>query len=1010
MWTNNGVCVDPAVYTCYCSVICSCIGNEEDCVDFESNNFLTEESCQQEGHFWPSDCDGFDSDTFSDQESCEAESGHSWELMEASELWDMDGKTLTITLEVNDGFLTSDEDTITVTYNAYSIPAQPLLYATGTHFEGDNNGTVNLFWENSAENSIDALTQYADFQGYKVFRSEDYGQTWGTPKAILDGEILGWEPFDQFDMSAEQDSTFCLFKNDNKDCGFDSEGNNLSAAELNRYNEISGIVDWVDGFAWQDLGSNVGLSQTLIDEDVIDGVDYTYTVTSYDRGVRPDTLLYGHYGKLNGTTWDADAWVVNAPLYTFHDTMEADTFFLYNLNHEIIKSMVIGPDTDLNPLDSEDDPDVEVNGKEVLQNTHYFVLLPPEEWNVGQENENVSVDDIDEGVTVGWETARGAPITNPHGYPAKESLESALGSSVDDRNFVTVSSDYYSTNITFPADDSLDDFIAANCKAIGNGDIFYQIVNENDLDASLVRFEIQAELNNYDNDNNGEVDAPPFEGYAMEDACLYAYRVQENIYNNAPTDYLPIALDGENIIHTLLGCTLSDCSDCYLNESGDLSDYVGLPGVSIDCLDQEITIPNYLVDCHPLSSIDDANFEGNWTSFFNGVRMRFDNAIRNLPGDFVAPIDEIYSEPDTNLVYYLDRDDDLYGSIDLLYLGENFYSKPAYDYELEFSESYIDTAWKSTTDLNSSPSAACGRSFSTLLPFKVKNLTTGEYVKVLHSDEGIWNGIATEVPGWFDDTQDHPGDGDCVWSPGEWLTFQLDPVKIGDSEEVSDQKTFKLQLSYNRLAVYGTKAYTCAGGIILDNYDQGLTYPANICVDSEGLVWRASETITPQDGYAPNQWYDDDDPLTEINANPWKPIYPWNEGDKIIIKPKRWFVDGDYWITDMSLLGKVEEIVEESLDEITVVPNPYIVESMYNESPTLKQINFMHLPDECTISIYTISGELVDVIHHGPASVKGSITWDLRNANGKMIAPGLYIYKVETPNGLMKVNKFAIIR
>ena len=83
---------------------------------------------------------------------------------------------------------------------------------------------------------------------------------------------------------------------------------------------------------------------------------------------------------------------------------------------------------------------------------------------------------------------------------------------------------------------------------------------------------------------------------------------------------------------------------------------------------------------------------------------------------------------------------------------------------------------------------------------------------------------------------------------------------------------------------------------------------------------------------------------------------------------------------------------------------------MYNESTTLKQINFMHLPDECTISIYTISGELVDVIHHGPASIKGSITWDLRNKNGKLIAPGLYVYKVETPNGLMKVNKFAIIR
>ena len=102
-------------------------------------------------------------------------------------------------------------------------------------------------------------------------------------------------------------------------------------------------------------------------------------------------------------------------------------------------------------------------------------------------------------------------------------------------------------------------------------------------------------------------------------------------------------------------------------------------------------------------------------------------------------------------------------------------------------------------------------------------------------------------------------------------------------------------------------------------------------------------------------------------------------GEKLILKPIKWYVDSDYWIADMSLLGKTEEIVQESLDEITVVPNPYIVSSKYNESANLKQLSFMHLPDECTISIYTITGELVDVITHGPASIKSSTTWDLRN-------------------------------
>ena len=109
-------------------------------------------------------------------------------------------------------------------------------------------------------------------------------------------------------------------------------------------------------------------------------------------------------------------------------------------------------------------------------------------------------------------------------------------------------------------------------------------------------------------------------------------------------------------------------------------------------------------------------------------------------------------------------------------------------------------------------------------------------------------------------------------------------------------------------------------------------------------------------------------------------------------------------------IEKGHKLAQDNLDEITVVPNPYVTSSMYNESATSKQINFMHLPDECTISIYTITGEFVDEIQHGPGSIKSSSTWDLRNAYGKLVAPGLYVYKVETLTGLTKVNKFAIIR
>ena len=40
----------------------------------------------------------------------------------------------------------------------------------------------------------------------------------------------------------------------------------------------------------------------------------------------------------------------------------------------------------------------------------------------------------------------------------------------------------------------------------------------------------------------------------------------------------------------------------------------------------------------------------------------------------------------------------------------------------------------------------------------------------------------------------------------------------------------------------------------------------------------------------------------------------------------------------------------------------------------------------------------------------GSEWWDLKNQSGYDVAPGLYIYTVETPAGEKKIDKFAVVR
>ena len=150
---------------------------------------------------------------------------------------------------------------------------------------------------------------------------------------------MGWQPYAQYDLSAEQDSTYCLYKNAFSDCDKDNLGNTIpNGASTYRYDDISDYVSWYDGYYWQNLGSNTGLTQSFTDEDVIDGVDYTYSITAYDSGVRPDTLQYGHFGELSNTTWDPDVWNNNKPLYTFKEYVEADSFYFYRMDYTILES------------------------------------------------------------------------------------------------------------------------------------------------------------------------------------------------------------------------------------------------------------------------------------------------------------------------------------------------------------------------------------------------------------------------------------------------------------------------------------------------------------------------------------------------------------------------------------------------------------------------------------------------------------------------------------------------
>ncbi len=96
------------------------------------------------------------------------------------------------------------------------------------------------------------------------------------------------------------------------------------------------------------------------------------------------------------------------------------------------------------------------------------------------------------------------------------------------------------------------------------------------------------------------------------------------------------------------------------------------------------------------------------------------------------------------------------------------------------------------------------------------------------------------------------------------------------------------------------------------------------------------------------------------------------------------------------------------LGKVRVVPNPYVVTSQYEYMQNVREVRFMYLPPECTIYIYTVSGELVRTLHH--KSTTGSLRWNLLTDSNQGLAFGVYVYVVEDPIGNKQTGKFALIK
>jgi hypothetical protein len=160
-----------------------------------------------------------------------------------------------------------------------------------------------------------------------------------------------------------------------------------------------------------------------------------------------------------------------------------------------------------------------------------------------------------------------------------------------------------------------------------------------------------------------------------------------------------------------------------------------------------------------------------------------------------------------------------------------------------------------------------------------------------------------------------------------------------------------------------------------------------------------------------------------------------DEGTLKLTAPNVIVTSDTYTFTTTARTAATKAQAKSTMKDIRVVPNPYYGRSDYQASLFDKRVKFTNLPAECTIKIFTVSGDLVRILTHNGASSNNvqngndrrntnplnlfaeptsgftaMETWNLQNDDGKYVASGMYIALVEAKGVGKKLVKFAIIQ
>ncbi|MEX0721897.1 MAG: hypothetical protein WD059_14575 [Balneolaceae bacterium] len=112
---------------------------------------------------------------------------------------------------------------------------------------------------------------------------------------------------------------------------------------------------------------------------------------------------------------------------------------------------------------------------------------------------------------------------------------------------------------------------------------------------------------------------------------------------------------------------------------------------------------------------------------------------------------------------------------------------------------------------------------------------------------------------------------------------------------------------------------------------------------------------------------------------------------------------------------------KKALDDILVIPNPYIVSNVFEARATQsnrqqnRELHFTEMPAPATLRIFTVSGVMIREINITASDLTGgqhggTYIWNMLTKDNLEISYGVYLYHISAPGVGEKTGKFAVIK